>query len=224
MASPQAYEQPTINRAWEDFIAHIPTMLLIWIASVAVGVLGFLASLAFSITAAWLSGNSSDAVLPSLFGIAGQFPFLIISSLLGVLFIAVPALYYNSGEVITINAAFSALLQRPLRYLLAGILFSVATTIGFLVCIIPGIVIALTMPLYVNRIFLGNEPILDAFSGSFQAVYRSANGMNFVGIEILAWLLVALVSICTCGLGALVAVPVSSFYLQNAAYHKGLIS
>ncbi|MCX5929431.1 MAG: hypothetical protein NTY40_06805 [Synechococcus sp. LacPavin_0920_WC12_MAG_50_7] len=160
MASPQAYEQPTINKAWEDFIAHIPTMLLIWIASVAVGVLGFLASLAISVTAAWLSGNSSDAALPSLFGIAGQFPFLIISSLLGVLFVAVPALYYNSGEVITINAAFSALLQRPL---------------------------------------------------------------NFVGIEILAWLLVALVSICTCGLGALVAVPVSSFYLQNAAYHKGLI-
>ena len=212
MASPQAYEQPTINKAWEDFIAHIPTMLLIWIASVAVGVLGFLASLAISVTAAWLSGNSSDAALPSLFGIAGQFPFLIISSLLGVLFVAVPALYYNSGEVITINAAFSALLQRPLRYLLAGILFSVATTIGFLVCVIPGIVIALTMP------------ILDAFSGSFQAVYRSENGMNFVGIEILAWLLVALVSICTCGLGALVAVPVSSFYLQNAAYHKGLIS
>lgn len=78
-----------------------------------------------------------------------------------------PALYYNSGEVITINAAFSALLQKPLRYLLAGILFSVATTIGFLVCVIPGIVIALTMPIYVNRIFLGNEPILDAFSGSF---------------------------------------------------------
>lgn len=48
--------------------------------------------------------------------------------------------------------------------------------------------------------------------------------MNFVGIEILAWLLVALISICTCGLGALVAVPVSSFYLQNAAYQKGLIS
>ena len=116
------------------------------------------------------------------------------------------------------------LLQRPLRYLLAGILFSAATTIGFLVCVIPGIIIALTMPVYVNRIFLGNEPILDAFSGSFQAVYRSPNGMNFVGIEILAWLLVALVSICTCGLGALVAVPVSSFYLQNAAYHKGLIS
>jgi hypothetical protein len=183
----------------------------------------FLASLAFSITAAWLSGISIDAALPLLFGFTGQLPFLIISNLLGVLFVAVPAFYYNSGEVITINAAFSALLKRPLRYLLAGILFSVATTIGFLVCVIPGIVIALLMPIYVNRIFLGNEPILDIFSGSFQAVYRSENGMNFVGIEILTWLLVALVSICTCGLGALVAVPVSSFYLQNAAYQKGLI-
>jgi len=33
-----------------------------------------------------------------------------------------------------------------------------------------------------------------------------------------------LVSVCTCGLGALLAVPVSTFYLQNAAYRKGLIS
>ena len=48
--------------------------------------------------------------------------------------------------------------------------------------------------------------------------------MSFLGIEILTWLLVAVVTVCTCGLGALVAVPVSTFYLQNAAYHKGLIS
>ena len=55
-------------------------------------------------------------------------------------------------------------------------------------------------------------------------MYRSANGPDFLGIEILAWVLVVVVSVCTCGLGALLAVPVSSFYLQNAAYHKGLIS
>jgi multisubunit Na+/H+ antiporter MnhG subunit len=42
-------------------------------------------------------------------------------------------------------------------------------------------------------------------------------------LEILTWLLVLLFSVCTCGLGALLAVPVSAFYLQNAAYHKGLI-
>ena len=49
--------------------------------------------------------------------------------------------------------------------------------------------------------------ITDAFAGSFQAVYRSPNGGSFIAIELLAWLLVALVSICSCGLGALLAVP-----------------
>ena len=41
---------------------------------------------------------------------------------------------------------------------------------------------------------------------------------------VVGWLLVVVVSVCTCGVGALVAVPLSTFYLQNAAYHKGLIS
>ena len=39
----------------------------------------------------------------------------------------------------------------------------------------------------------------------------------------LVGLLVAVASLCTCGLAALVAVPMSSFYLQNAAYHRGVI-
>ena len=97
-------------------------------------------------------------------------------------------------------------------------------TIGFLLCIVPGIVVALVMPIYVNRIFLTDQSITDAFAASFQAVYRSEQGRTYAGIEILAWLLVLVVSVCTCGLGALLAVPVSSFYLQNAAYNKGVIS
>lgn len=32
------------------------------------------------------------------------------------------------------------------------------------------------------------------------------------------------VTLVTCGLGALVAVPVSSFYIQNVAYHRGVLS
>jgi membrane protein YqaA with SNARE-associated domain len=151
-------------------------------------------------------------------------PFAILSSLVGVLFVAVPAMHYASGEVITVEAAFRELLRRPGRYLLAGLLFSLVAAVGFVLCIVPGILVALVMPIYVNRIFLTDQPITDAFAASFQAVYRSANGGSFVLLEILAWLLVALVSVCSCGLGALLAVPVSTFYLQNAAYHKGLIS
>jgi hypothetical protein len=41
---------------------------------------------------------------------------------------------------------------------------------------------------------------------------------------VLVFLVLVVVTVCTCGLGALVAVPVSTFYPQNAAYHKGVLS
>lgn len=40
----------------------------------------------------------------------------------------------------------------------------------------------------------------------------------------LAWLPVLVVSVFTCFLGSLVAVPVASFYIQNAAYHREVLS
>jgi hypothetical protein len=228
MAAPKAYDQPTLNGAWEAFLAHFPTILLIWIATAVLSGVGLAAYSLITLVGLGLAGGSSatqSAVgLASALGQLGQLPFATLSSLVGVLFIAVPALHYDSGEVITVQAAFAALMRRPLRYLLAGVLFTLVLTIGFLLCIVPGIVVALVMPIYVNRIFLTDQSITDAFAASFQAVYRSEQGRTYAGIEILAWLLVLVVSVCTCGLGALLAVPVSSFYLQNAAYHKGVIS
>ena len=227
MASASATEQPTLNRAWEAFLAHVPTILLIWLATAVLAALGAAVTWLILLVGYGVSGStgSDSAVsIATLLGQLGQLPFAILSSLVGVLFVAVPAMHYASGEVITVEAAFRELLRRPGRYLLAGLLFSLVAALGFVLCIVPGILVALVMPIYVNRIFLTDQPITDAFAASFQAVYRSANGGSFVLLEILAWLLVALVSVCSCGLGALLAVPVSTFYLQNAAYHKGLIS
>ena len=228
MAAPKAYDQPTLNAAWEAFVAHVPTILLIWIATAVLSGAGFAVYSLITLLGLGIAGGGSAADhalgVAAALGQLGQLPFAVLSSLVGVLFIAVPALHYDSGEVITVQAAFAALMRRPLRYLLAGVLFTVVLTIGFLLCIVPGIVVALVMPVYVNRIFLTDQSITDAFASSFQAVYRSEQGRSYAGIEILAWLLVLVVSVCTCGLGALLAVPVSSFYLQNAAYNKGVIS
>ncbi len=227
MASASATEQPTINRAWEAFLAHVPTILLIWLATAVLAALGAAVTWLILLVGFGVSGSSgwdSAFSIATFLGQLGQLPFAILSSLVGVLFVAVPAMHYASGEVITVEAAFRELLRRPGRYLLAGLLFSLVAALGFVLCIVPGILVALVMPIYVNRIFLTDQPITDAFAASFQAVYRSPNGGSFVVIEILAWLLVALVSVCSCGLGALLAVPVSTFYLQNAAYHMGLIS
>ena len=228
MAAPKAYDQPTLNGAWEAFVAHVPTILLIWIATAVLSGVGFAVYSLITLVGLGIAGGGSAGDhalgLAAALGQLGQLPFAVLSSLVGVLFIAVPALHYDSGDVITAQAAFAALMRRPLRYLLAGVLFTLVLTIGFLLCIVPGIVVALVMPIYVNRIFLTDQSITDAFAASFQAVYRSEQGRTYAGIEILAWLLVLVVSVCTCGLGALLAVPVSSFYLQNAAYNKGVIS
>lgn len=232
LAAPFAYEQPTLNKAWEAFVAHIPTILIIWIITAIFAVLGMGAQLLFTVVGNSLSGVSlgsaiegnTTTTLGLVLGQLGQIPFSIISNLVAVLFAAVPALYCVSGETITVNRSFQVLLANPWRYLLAGILFTVVSVIGFLACGLPGIAVALVTPVFVNKIFTTDMPILDAFSSSFQAVYRSENGWTFVGIELLAGLVVVVVSICTCGIGLLVAPAVASFYIQNVAYHKGILS
>lgn len=224
MASPQAYDRPTIKGAWQAFVSHVPTFLLVWVTT---GALTFVGFAVYVITIGLFAGpGAADQVsTPALaLGQLGQLPFTLLSSLVGVLFTAVPALHYNSGEVISIEAAFNVLRRRPLRYLLAGVLFTLVQTLGTILCIFPGIVVALVMPIFVNRIFLTDQDIPATFAGSFQTVYRSAQGRSYALIELLAWGLVFLVTVFSCGIGALVALPVSSFYLQNAAYHEGLIS
>lgn len=225
MAAAFAYEQPTIAKAWEALRAHLPTLLVIWGVSILLGIITFVIRLLIEWIASSSAGGSDAAILTLAgAGLVVQVPATILTNLISVLFVAVPAMHYDSGKTITPEEAFGILMKRPLRYVLAGLLFAVVSTIGFLFCIVPGIVICLVTPVYVNRIFLTDRSIGDAFTSSFQAVYGSPASLDFIGIQLLAGLLTVLVSVCTCGLGALVAVPLSTFYVQNAAYHKGLIS
>lgn len=216
MASPAAYEPPSVERAWKGFLAHLPTILLIWVACAVISGLGLVVSL--GVTAVGIALTSGVAVGDTAFSVAdmvgsiAQLPFVVFSSFVGVLFLAVPALHYDTGETIGVEQAFRTLFQRPWRYLLAGLLFSVVGALGFILCILPGVAVSLVGPVYVNRIFNGDAPVLQAFTGSFQAVYGSSKGWEFVGIQVLVFLVLVVVTVCTCGLGALVAVPVSTFY------------
>ena len=227
MASPLATESPSINRAWEAFVAHVPAILLAWIAAMGISVIGTVVYFLISAWLTMLSGADPDGggtLWAMALGQLGQLPFTVLSSWVGVLLAAIPALYYERGEVITVQAAFAALFEKPWRYLWAGVLFTGLILVGFLFCVLPGVLILFVTPLYVNRIFNTNLSVTDAFAASVQALFRSPQGIQYLGLELLTALLVVVVSICTCGFGALLALPVSSFYLQNAAYNKGLIS
>ena len=228
MASPLAYEQPSLNKAWQAVLLHVPTIALIWLVGAVLTGIGYGVSFLITLIGAGVAGQStsSDAVSQgtALLSQLGQFPFGILASFVGVLHIAVPALYYFNGEVISVADAFQSLFKRAGRYFLAGLLFGVATVAGFLACILPGIAVSLVTPVFVNLIFTTDRPILDAFAASFQKVYGSSAGFTFVGIQVVAGLVVVVFSVCTCGLGAFVAVPVANFYIQNAAYHRGMVS
>jgi len=233
MAAPAAYEQPSLETAWRAFLSHLPAVAAVLASTAAIGVISFVAYLIIaslvgaivgsSDLSSGLAGEEAILTLSNLIGQLAQLPFAIISNLIAVLLLAIPAIFYETGAVVGPKEAFAILLRRPTRYLLAGLFFTVAASIGFVLCILPGIAISLVTPVYVNRIFNSNEGIIEAFQHSFQAVYRSENGWTFVGIQLLVGLCVIVVSICTCFLGGLVAGPMGSFYVMNSAYRQGVL-
>ena len=224
MAAPIAFEAPSIQKAWQAFLQHIPVVLVIWVGSIVLSLLGVLAYALIVVLVSATVGTSDAALgLGAVLAQLVQLPFTLLASLLSVLLVAVPALYYEHGEVVTIEAACQLLTRRFWRYLLAGLFFSLVTTIGFLLCILPGLAVALVTPVFVNRIFVTDMGIGEAFAQSFQVVYRSENGLSFVGLEVLAGIVVAFLALLTCGLGGVVVIPVASFFLQNVAYERGLL-
>ena len=107
---------------------------------------------------------------------------------------------------------------------LAGILFTVCLTIGFLFCILPGVVIAFIGPAYTNKIACSDMPILKAFTSSFQSVFKSSNLWPYIGMQLLAGLIYIIPTICTCGLGTIITLPLLSIYSQHLAYNKGILN
>ena len=104
MAAPVAFEQPTINSSWQAFLQHLPVILVVYVGTIVFSALSMAAYLVIVMfTAAATGGDSDTAVsLAALIGQLVQMPFSLLSSLLSVLLVAVPALYYERGEVVTI--------------------------------------------------------------------------------------------------------------------------
>ena len=148
----------------------------------------------------------------------------VVFSLLSVLFMVIPALYFEKREIITWKVPYKELKRNFKRYLLAGILFTGCLTIGYLFCILPGIVISLIGPAYTNKIACSDIPILKAFTSSFQSVFKSPNLLPYIGMQILAGLIYIIPTVCTCGIGSIITIPLLSIYSQHLAYNKGILN
>ena len=148
----------------------------------------------------------------------------VIFSLLSVLFMVIPALYFEKREIITWKDPYKVLKKNFKRYLLAGLLFSGCVGLGFLFCIIPGIVISLIGPAYINKIACSDMPILKAFTSSFQSVFKSPNLWPYIWMQVLAGLIYIIPTVCTCGIGSIITFPLLSIYSQHLAYNKGILN
>lgn len=232
-AIPAAFEPPSLARAWELTMKHVATFLAVAIAALVVGgiaggvflLLTYLGTGALSLALGGGTGPElSFAILGGyLTGSIGTFPLLLIWLLLIVLLSAIPAVYFATGEVVTVGGAFKLLVGRPWRYIWAGIVFTLAASLGSLL-VVPGIAVSVVGPVYVNKVFTTNLGVFEAFSSSFSAVFKNEHCWAFIGTQIVAGLVAYLAYSCSCALLGFLVIPMLSFYIQNVAYRRGILS
>src|SRR5215212_7436936 len=145
-----------------------------------------------------------------LISIVGWFVSLIVGAaiqsgfLSGVLDIA-------NGQQVSVGSFF-----RPRnigQVIIAGLIVGVITTIGFVLCVIPGLLASILLIFTVVALLDRNLPAVDAVKTSFET-----SKANF-GSAFLTWLVgVALIvaGAILCGVGLLVAVPVAALFLVFA--------
>ena len=212
---------------WKTFLALTGFTILAYVIYIIIDLILSFVGLAPSMFSFYQTGEyvATGALIASL--IIRTPIYLIYSvvvSFLTILYYIIPVLYFKNKEIITWKVPYKVLKENFRRYLLAGILFNVCVLIGFLLCFIPGIVVIIVGPTYLNKIVCSDMPIMKAFKSSFQAVYKSPNLLSYIGMQLLAGIIYLVPTICTCGIGGIVTLPMISIYQQHLTYNKGLIN
>lgn len=226
MAESLKSREASFNNAWQDLTKHGPALALTYLSLIVISILSAIVYSVISFIFVQVGGgpySDSGPLLGMLAGSLGSLPLYMLSSLVGVLFIAIPSIYFSKEEPVSFGDAIQILKARPGRYLLAGVLFLFAYFVGVMLCFVPGIAVLLVTPVYVNKIFNTDLSVTAAFSSSFSVVFKG-EGWSFVGAQVLVMIIASVLTVCTCGLGGLIAVPMAAFYLQNVAYNKGLLT
>jgi uncharacterized membrane protein len=113
-----------------------------------------------------------------------------------------------NGQQVSIGSFF-----RPRNIgnvIIAGLIVGIVTTIGFFLCIIPGLIATIMLMFTVVAVLDRNLSPVDAVKASFDL------SKNNFGNVILAWLVLVvtfIVGALLCGVGLLVAAPVATLFL-----------
>ena len=214
-----ATEVPTIAKVWRQAKDNIPTFAAVW----GLIFMTTLMDLILYLLLLHMTENSFgySELAAEVISHAGSLPTTILKSLAAVLMTAVPVLYYTTDRCPGPGEILGILVRRPWRYLMGGLLFAVLTVMGLLLCVVPGILVVIAMPIYTHYVFTTDLNLVTCLSKSFKAMFRDHGA--FLGISFL-WGLATIASLLLCILPALVVWPMAELYLQNYIHHKGLVS
>jgi uncharacterized membrane protein len=210
--------------AWNKFIKDaVPLIVPTVVYGLIVGVLyGIVYGLAIALAPDAVSTyNSSDGSVSTSSSIAfgpasiavwvvGGIVLLVVGAVIASAYIG-GLLDIANGQPVTIGSFFKP--RNVGSVIIASAIVAVLTSIGYALCVIPGLVVAIfTMFTTVALIDRNLSPV-DAIKASV-AITRA----NF-GQVLLAWVIIAaitLVGSLVCGFGLLVALPVASLFLVYA--------
>ena len=212
---------PSLGAAWTLFKRHWRSYLILEglavLAALGVGLLQLLGAGLQDLTEL----NPLLALLPGLALAVGAVALNLWSNLLGVSLQMLPALAFAQGSHPSARAMLQLLRRDFWRLVRAGVVVGLATGIGLLLLIVPGVLVAIATPVIIRRVVCDQQAALPAVIASVKEVGNSPAGAELLKWELVAGLLV-LGSILLCGLPLLITIPLGGILVQQYLAQSGL--
>jgi tetratricopeptide (TPR) repeat protein len=212
---------PSLGAAWTLFKRHWRSYLILE----GLAVLTALGVALLQLLGAGLQGlaelNPLLALLPGLALAVGAVALNLWSNLLGVSLQMLPALAFEQGSHPSATAMLQLLRRDFWRFVRAGAVVGLATGIGLLLLIVPGVLVAIATPVIIRRVVCDQQAALPAVITSVKEVGNSPAGAGLLKWELVAGLLM-LGSVLLCGLPLLITIPLGGILVQQYLAHSGL--
>ena len=212
---------PSLGAAWTLFKRHWRSYLILEglavLAALGVGLLQLLGAGLQGLTEL----NPLLALLPGLALAVGAVALNLWSNLLGVSLQMLPALAFAQGSHPSARAILQLLRRDFWRLVRAGVVVGLATGIGLLLLILPGVLVVIATPVILRRVVCDQQAALPAVIASVKEVGKSPAGAGLLKWELVAGLLV-LGSVLLCGLPLLITIPLGGILVQQYLAHSGM--
>jgi len=107
------------------------------------------------------------------------------------------------------------------RYVRAGVVVGLATAIGLVLLIVPGVLVAIATPVVIRRVTCHQQAAMPALIASVKEVGSSPVGAGLLKWELVAGLLM-LGSVLLCGVPLLITIPLGGILVQHYLAYSGL--